>query len=101
MKYDTIYMLSGQLPGLYLPDSVALYSSLRGARKALAEMTREYRGEGEKVIVSHERDASITRIIREGGEYPYYCHIIEPISWRDIARDQGMKTRSQVLEESV
>lgn len=98
MRQDTIYMLSGQLPGLYMPDSVALYGSLRDARKALAEMTRDYRGEGEKVIITHERDSSIARIIRDGEEYPHYCHIIEPVSWRDIARDQGMKTRTEVLE---
>ena len=98
MRQDTIYMLSGQLPGLYLPDSVALYSSLRDARKKLAEMTREYRGEGERVIVTHDRDTSIARIIRDGGEYPYYCHMIEPVSWKDIARNQGLKTRAEVLE---
>jgi hypothetical protein len=98
MKTDTIYMILSQLPGLYMPDNITLYTSYRQARQALAELRREYHDNDDRTTIEHNPPYSTLFVYRDDSSTPHYCYTIEPASWRDLAKQLSLTTRQQVLE---
>lgn len=104
MKTDTIWSIRSQLNGCYMPDNFALFSSRRMARQALAEMRRESIENGCTTQIEHSKHVSYLFIreewqehAREHDSFPY-MHVLESVSWKDIAQGMEVKTRQEVLE---
>lgn len=99
MKYDKIWQVRSQLNGCYMPDNFALFGSKRAAIAYAREIARE--------SSEHIRDNAGDRVyffVREDWQeiskyhdsWPY-IHVVEPVSWREIAREIGLSTREAVL----
>lgn len=100
MKRDQIWQIRYQMNGCYMPDNMVLVSSKRQAiaiarADALeyADVVRENTGDSVYFFVREEWQ----EWSREHDSYPYMI-VVEPVSWRAIAYDIGVKTRQEVLE---
>jgi hypothetical protein len=80
-----------------MPDSMTLFSSYRDAKRYAHEMASEYHEHIVENIASNHC-YYFTREEWQGNNSWPYMIVVEPVSWRYIAHDIGVSTRTEVLE---
>ena len=99
---DHIYQVRAQLNGCYMPDSMTLFSSFREAKSYALSLAREHDSMTRELPKNEHHAYYFVRDnhqqwSREHNSWPY-MYVVEPVSWRHLAHDLGVKTRREVLE---
>lgn len=94
-----IYAVTGQLNGLYLPDTVAYFTSYRDAKLYLRELTQDFDYcDNATCYTEHFPDDKISYLYMgstdpDGNNFHCtYYYAIEPIPWRELATNLNTTT---------